>query len=83
MEEKGAFEFYIVFMGSFKDVHSDGDLNMNLLSIFINKDNVYPVYKFSCQHLMLSRVEMFYEMNLNLLFRFRDSAERRTKIIVT
>ena len=49
MEERGAFEFYIVFMGSFKDVHSNWDLDMILLSIFINKDNVYPVYNSQCQ----------------------------------
>lgn len=46
MKENGTFEFYIIFMSSFKDVHSNWDLDMILLSIFINKDNVYPVYKF-------------------------------------
>jgi len=29
-------------MSSFKDVHSYWNLDMNFLSIFINKGNVYP-----------------------------------------
>lgn len=52
MEKNCAFEFYIIFMSSFKDVHSNWDLNMNFLSIFINEDNVYPEKNMKCMYVL-------------------------------
>lgn len=55
MEENCAFEFYIIFMSSFKDVHSNWDFNMNFLSIFINKDNVYSEKNMKCMYVITFR----------------------------